>query len=164
MRKSYGESVTTLKPNEVFVFGANCQGFHGAGAAGFASFGVSGNRWREFGYDMEPKGWKGKWNIKGQSEGLQEGTEGRSYALPTVWRAGDKRSLTQEEIIGHIRKMYTCAREHPEWNFLVAGSSASGRVPLCGYSNEELCKMYRDAEAIPDNVIFSDSYTGLIFA
>jgi len=160
MRTTYGECISELKPNEVMVFGANLSGFHGAGSAGFASFGVPGNRWREFDYANKPKGWKGKWNVKGQGEGLQEGTEGKSYALPTVWKAGQKRSLSREEIVGNIRRMYACAKAHPQWRFLVAGST-SGRL-LCGYSHEELCAMYRVAGPIPDNVVFSVSYTDMI--
>jgi hypothetical protein len=35
---------TSLKPNEVFVFGSNSTGFHGA--AGLACWGDSRNTWR----------------------------------------------------------------------------------------------------------------------
>lgn len=163
MRESYGETVATLNSDEVMVFGSNLQGFHGAGSAGFASFGVSGNRWREFGYLDKPFGWKGKWNVKGISEGLQEGTEGKSYAIPTVLRAGAKRSRTQEEITKSIRKMYKTAADHPEWKFLVAGSAAGDKPNLNGYTHEEMCAMYREAGPVPGNVVFSGSYTGLIF-
>jgi hypothetical protein len=167
MRESYGESVSSLKPNEVFVFGSNWDGkkggFHGAGAAGFASFGVSGNRWRDYDYANKPDGWKGKWNVKGRGEGMQEGTEGKSYALPTVTRAGAKQSLTRDQIIANIQMMYQVARFNHSLRFLVAGSSAKGGTPLCGYSHEELCEMYREAGVVPENVIFSDSYTKLIF-
>lgn len=53
--------ITTLKPNEIFVFGSNLQGFHGGGAAALA--------YRSFGA------------VWGQGEGLQ----GQSYALPTMF-------------------------------------------------------------------------------
>ena len=162
MREEYGEAVTELKPNEVFVFGSNKNGFHGAGAAGFASFGVTGNRWRYFDYDKKPNGWKGKWNVKGQGEGLQEGTEGKSYALPTVTRAGLKRSLTREQIVENIRTMYLVAKFNHRLRFLVAGS-VDGE-PLCGYSHQELCSMYLEAGPVPENVVFSGSYSKLIFS
>ena len=165
MRKSYGEQVAKLEANQVFVFGSNLNGgFHGAGAAGFASFGVSGNRWREFDYASKPFGWKGKWNVKGIGEGLQEGTEGKSYALPTVLRAGDKCSRTRDEIVASIRKMYDVALKNPELTFLVAGSSAGGKEPLNGYSHKDMCRMYFDAGQIPGNVVFSKSYTEMVFA
>lgn len=163
MRLSYGEQVISLQPNEVFVYGSNLQGFSGAGAAGYASFGRSGNIWRQEGYAEKPHGWQGYWNIKGIAEGLMEGTHGKSYALPTIARAGLKRSLTRESIISHIAKMYACAKAHPELNFLVAGSSANGDFCLNGYSHGELCAMYREASPIPDNVIFSTFYSKCIF-
>lgn len=53
-------TVSSLKPNEVFVFGSNIHGHHSGGAALFAK--------KHFGA------------IEGQGEGLQ----GQSYAIPTV--------------------------------------------------------------------------------
>lgn len=160
--RAYGLAVTKLQKDEVFVFGSNLGGFHGAGAAGFASFGVPGNRWREFGYDRKPNGWQGKWNVKGVKEGLQTGTEGTSYALPTVIRPGAKRSLTRQQIVENIRKMYVCAGMNPGFKFLVAGSK-DGSQPLCGYTHDELCGMYVEAGPIPENVFFSDSYAAAVF-
>lgn len=54
------DRITSLQPNEIFVFGSNLGGFHGGGAAELAyiSFGA----------------------VWGQGEGLQ----GQSYALPTM--------------------------------------------------------------------------------
>lgn len=54
------ENITSLKPNEVFVFGSNLGGFHNGGAARTA--------WQYFGA------------ILGQGIGLQ----GNSYAIPTM--------------------------------------------------------------------------------
>jgi hypothetical protein len=163
--RAYGLSVAKLQKNEVFVFGSNWDGkrggFHGAGAAGFASFGVSGNRWREFDYDRKPNGWQGKWNVKGVGEGLQAGTEGTSYALPIVTRPGAKRSLTHQQIVENIRKMYVCASANPGLRFLVAGSKM-GSQPLCGYTHDEICSMYVEAGPIPSNVFFSDSYAASV--
>jgi hypothetical protein len=59
--KRYTEGhITTLAPNEIFVFGSNLQGYHGGGAARIAlsKFGA----------------------IWGQGDGLQ----GQSYAIPTM--------------------------------------------------------------------------------
>ena len=156
MIKSYGDEVTTLRPNEVFIFGSNLQGFHGAGAAGFASFGRPGNIWRAERYSEKPDGWKGKWNVKGRGEGFQQGTEGSSYALPTVARAGAKRSRTPSEIVVSIKKLYEFAAQNPDKKFLVAGSMSG--TPLNGYTPEEMVDMYAQAKPIPDNVVFSTSY------
>ena len=38
--------ITELKSNEVFIFGSNKNGFHGAGSAGYAQRGDSKNNWR----------------------------------------------------------------------------------------------------------------------
>ncbi len=54
------EFVTSLEPNEIFVFGSNLKGMHGGGAAYIA--------YRKFGA------------IMGQGVGLQ----GQSYAIPTM--------------------------------------------------------------------------------
>ena len=54
------EQITTLQPNEVFVFGSNLQGFHGGGAARTA--------YKFFGA------------IWGEGVGIQ----GQSYAIPTM--------------------------------------------------------------------------------
>ena len=67
MKKAYGqqrrttpEFITSLEPNEIFVFGSNLRGMHGGGAAYIA--------YRKFGA------------IMGQGVGLQ----GQSYAIPTM--------------------------------------------------------------------------------
>jgi len=36
-RRVYTGKITKLEPNQVFVFGSNLQGFHGAGAAGYVN-------------------------------------------------------------------------------------------------------------------------------
>jgi hypothetical protein len=160
----YGEFIDRLDKNEVFVFGANKQGFHGAGSAGFASFGVSGNRWREFDYGSKPNGWKGKWNVKGVGEGLQEGSEGKSYALPTVSAPGKKCSLSLDDIANNIAKFYAVAMANPDLRFLVAYSAIENKPNLCGYSNEKLAALFAEAGEIPSNVVFSNSYVKLIEA
>lgn len=38
--------IEKLKPDQVFVFGSNAAGFHGAGSAGYAMLHVYGNKWR----------------------------------------------------------------------------------------------------------------------
>ena len=60
MKRYTEEQITTLAPNEIFVFGSNIQGYHGGGAARMAL--------NKFGA------------IWGQGDGLQ----GQSYAIPTM--------------------------------------------------------------------------------
>jgi len=59
-KKTTPEFITSLQPNEIFVFGSNLRGMHGGGAAYIA--------YRKFGA------------IMGQGVGLQ----GQSYAIPTM--------------------------------------------------------------------------------
>jgi len=152
--KTYSGLITELKDNQVFVFGSNLDGFHGGGAAGFASFGKSGNVWRDVRYDTWPKGKKGKWNVKGQGKGYQEGTEGRSYALPTVVHAGMPKSLSKDEIIANIIKFYAYAANHPEQEFLVAYTM---RPNLNGYTSREMVQMFA-CSTPPSNVVFEQEF------
>ncbi len=157
MIKTYQSPKLTLAEDEVFQFGSNENGWHGAGSAGFASFGESGNVWRKHQYDLKPNGWKGKWNVKGASVGPQVGTEGKSYAIPTVTRAGAKRSIPLETIKGSIQAFYAFAKSRPHLKFFVAQEKSGG---LNGYSGQEMAGIY--AGDIPDNVYFSEGFAELI--
>ena len=167
-RKTFQKPILTLEDNQVFVFGSNLQGFHGAGSAGFASFGelYMTNPWRKYKYDEKPDGWKGRWNVKGVGDGFQEGMFGKSYALPTVTKPGHKRSRSKEEIKISIKKLYDYARWHPEWDFLIAYCGKSLR-PLNGYSNQELSFLFQTADiqnGIPNNIIFEEEFSSLVFS
>jgi len=159
-RPTYSGFVTSLKENQVFVFGSNLKGFHGGGSAGFGSFCEAGNNWRKHQYNLWDDGTKGKWNIKGVGVGYQEGTEGRSYALPTVKQAGMPKSLSMTQIICYIAEFYRFAEEHPEMEFLVA-YTGNGKN-LNGYTNNEMALMFRSGD-IPSNVVFEEEFSKLVF-
>ncbi len=156
--RTYKGNIEKLEKFEVFVFGSNPQGFSGAGSAGYASFGVTGNRWREFEYDKKPHGWRGRWNIKGCGEGFQMGTEGWSYALPTVAKAGEKKSRTPEEIKTSIKSLYAFAVSKPEWKFFVAQGAEKG---LNGYEPKEMAAMFKCMK-IPENMYFQEEFAKLL--
>lgn len=158
--KTYKGHITELKSNQVFVFGSNLSGFHGAGAAGFASFGISGNRWRQFDYAEKSNGWKGKWNVKGVGIGYQEGEEGKSYALPTVKRAGDKLSLSSETICNYIKDLYNFASDHPELDFMIAYCN-DGTKLLNGYTIVDMADMFV-SHPIPQNIVFEEEFAKLL--
>jgi hypothetical protein len=149
----YSGMIESLNENEVFVFGSNLQGFHGAGSAGFASFNKPGNVWREEEYDKKPNGWKGKWNVKGIGEGFQEGTIGKSYALPTVIKAGHKRSLTLEQISENITRLYNFALDNPQWWFILAYKNDGKN--LNGYTFEEFSPLFYNP---PKNIVFHEDF------
>ena len=121
----------------IFVFGSNPEGRHGAGAAKYARmyFGA----------------------IYGQGEGLQ----GNSYAIPTkdlrVTANHGYKSIGSDCIKASIRKMYACAREHPDKRFMVAYRNTF-RPSLNGYTGIEMIRIFLDAGPIPENVWFSDEW------
>lgn len=91
--KTTPDNITSLEPNQVFVFGSNLAGIHGAGAAKFAlkNFGaVYGHGW---------------------------GLQGQSYALPTL----DERfqQLPFRVLNDHVERLYQCVRVNPKLEFLL---------------------------------------------
>lgn len=156
--KTYSHFITKLDKMEVFVFGSNRQGFHGAGSAGFASFNEGGNVWRKYEYDKKTNGWKGCWNVKGVAEGFQKGRIGMSYAIPTVYKAGAKRSMPLETIKDSIRSFYAFALSTPKLIFYVAQDAKMG---LNGYSPQEMAQVYSFTRP-PDNVYFYEPFAKLL--
>ena len=133
----------TPEEGTIFVFGSNPEGIHGAGSAKVAV--------NQFGA------------IYGQGEGLQ----GNSYGLPTTILNYDSfgwpphsRHMSLEEITEHVRKMYDCALEHPEWKFKVAYRNQPGERTLCGYCGRELMSCFKAAcnGNYPDNIYFSEEW------
>jgi len=143
------ENITTLKPNEVFVFGSNmgnskgANPTHGKGAALLAK--------QKFGA------------IQGQVEGLQ----GQSYAIVTKKFWDVEKSSSLEEIEDGIAKFLSFAQKHPELKFYVTKIGSS----LAGYTVEEIKNIWEKMEeyprqsidgvdfpSIPDNVILPREY------
>lgn len=128
-----------ITPSEdvIFVFGSNPEGRHGAGAAKIARmfFGA----------------------VYGNGEGLQ----GRSYAIPTkdlrVTKARGFRSIPKEQIITSIRRMYECAKKHPDKRFMVAYRNTA-TCSLNGYTGYEMIHMFLEAGPIPENVWISEEW------
>ena len=85
------ENITHLEPNQIFVYGANSAGIHGAGAAKLAL----------------------KWGAKHGMAGLV----GQTYGIPTK----DKKiqTLPLDKIQVHVNDFLATAFSHPEYEFLV---------------------------------------------
>jgi hypothetical protein len=103
------ENITHLEPNQIFVYGANSGGRHGAGAAKLAL----------------------KWGAKHGKAGLV----GQTYGIPTK----DKKiqTLPLDKIQLHVNDFLATAFSHPEYEFLVtavgtglAGYHAKDIAPL----------------------------------
>lgn len=125
------DNITSLKENEIFVFGSNAKGIHGKGAALRAEqlFGA----------------------IRGKAEGLQ----GQSYAIITKkdWRI--EKSSTLEEIYDGIKKFLIFASNNKDKRFLVTKLGSS----LAGYTIYEIKTLfYHLKESIPQNVILPKEY------
>jgi hypothetical protein len=139
MREYTPENITSLKENEVFVFGSNAEGAHGKGAALLAK--------QKFGAKQ------------GQSEGLQ----GQSYAIITKkdWRV--EKSSTLEEIGNDIMKFVSFASQYPDKKFYVTKIGSA----LAGYTLQEIKQVWEDVNTqweseifsdIPDNIILPKEY------
>lgn len=108
-------NITTLAEDEIFVFGSNLAGRHGAGAAGLA--------WEKFGA------------IKFQGEGLQ----GQSYALPTKDHKIETLPLTQ--IQTSVDSFVYTASLYPEKKFLVTEVGCG----LAGFTPAQIAPLFKKA-------------------
>lgn len=103
-------NISTLSPNEVFVYGANEAGIHGAGGA-YLAYSQFGAKWGKYGYD------------------------GQAYGIPT--KSDTYRVLTVNEIMYHVHVFIQCVKAHPDKDFLLteigcglAGYNPSDIAPL----------------------------------
>jgi len=109
------ENVTSLKPNEIFVFGSNLLGVHGAGAALLA--------YTEF----------------GAAWGVGVGLTGNSYALPTKDRFIE--TLPLDVIRDYIFEFIAFARDNPHLHFLVTSVGCG----LAGYTPRDIAPFFQEA-------------------
>ena len=137
MNIKYYTGDITPSPDIIFVFGSNTEGRHGSGSAKCAI--------EKFGA------------VYGQGEGLQ----GQCYALPTkdlrVKKNRALRSISPEDIIKNIKKMYECAKQHPDKKFMIAYRNTD-EVTLNGYSGYEMVDMFLSAGEMPENVYVSEEW------
>lgn len=98
--------------NQIFVFGSNLAGRHGAGAALFA---------RRF---------------RGAEPGISVGLTGRAYAIPT--KSERINPLSLDIIRQHVERFVTFAGGHPELNFYVTRIGCG----LAGYKDEQIAPMF----------------------
>jgi hypothetical protein len=127
------ENITELGPNDVFVFGSNQAGIHGAGAAKLAL----------------------KWGAK---MGRGDGYYGQTYAIPTK---NDNIETLPLSVIGtYVQDFLRAARRIPYMNFIVtkigcglAGYQSKDIAPLF------IDPIYK---SVPDNVILPREFVEII--
>ena len=148
--KKYQGNITP-EYDTIFVFGSNPEGRHGAGSAAVAV------------------------KLFGAEYGNGEGLQGNAYALPTTelrWSVKDeywddapdedkRYSMSPAKITENIKRMYACAREHPDKKFKVAYRNQPNERTLCGYTGERLMSLFKSAageEGYPENIYFSEEW------
>lgn len=102
-------------PEDIFVFGSNLSGIHGAGAAAYAA------------------------NYRGALWGVGEGLQGRSYALPT--KGLNISFMPLQTVRHHVLRFIEFAESHPELSFQVTCVGCG----LAGFKNEAIAPMFKRA-------------------
>jgi hypothetical protein len=118
MNKITPENITSIKENEVFVFGSNLSGRHGKGAAKTAL------------------GWGAKW---GQAAGIQ----GKTYGIPTK-DAAIKRTLRIDEIKPFVDDFIEWAKYHKGDIFYVTEIGCG----LAGYKPKDIAPLFAECLGI----------------
>jgi hypothetical protein len=152
--------ITSLNSNEVFVFGSNEDGFHGAGAAGFAFRYDTKCNWRNDKFfneaikELENGNHKiGRYAIFGIPSGPMSGSEGKSYGIITIKKPGLKRSRSLSEIHKDVEQFLYHAKTKPELNFLVTEIGCN----LAGYNVSEIAPLFKRARKI-SNIYLPQSF------
>lgn len=136
--KTYHGLIKKLMPHEIFVFGSNTQGRHGAGAAKVAldMFGA----------------------IYGRSQGFQ----GQSYAICTKDLTKSVHpSVSRKDIIIQIGTLYGMATKVTKAKEFLIAYSGIGKN-LNGYTPQEMAQMFLEAGEIPDNIVFEHKFAQLM--
>lgn len=116
--KNTPDNIVDLRKNQIFVFGSNLSGIHGAGAAQLA------------------------YSKFGAIYGLGEGKQGDTYALPTKDKA--LRTLSLLAIEKHVNKFIVFAIKNPNYDFLVTQIGCG----LAGYNIKDIAPMFRLASDV----------------
>lgn len=153
-----GPTISALRHNEIFVFGANPGFVNGAGGAAAAMrFGA---------YYGSGRG------IVGKTYGIvTKNLEPRFYEESTeiTYPNAGSKSVTAEQIRANIAELYTVARRYPNLQFLITFKLevdvfGKDKPSLNGYPSKEMAALFLNEHAfgIPDNIIFHHSYAELI--
>ena len=135
MKNYTPEKITSLKENEIFVFGSNLNGNHAGGAAYLAV--------EKFGAQM----------------GNPEGIQGQSYAIPTLDKNMDRINLTDLE--QSICRFYQYAEENPGNVFYMTKIGCG----IAGYELSDIaivvnCRNIPDNVIIPEEFTHIPGFKG----
>lgn len=165
---SYEGSITP-DANTIFVFGSNPKGIHGAGAAYTAKTqfgaiqgkgeGMQGNAYALPTKDLDKA--KGtRWYRPGKKEEteVKEWYKNHSFSEVQNHPLNVERTMTPQQIIKGIQKLYEAARQNPDKQFKVS-HYPFGKLSLNGYLGEEMLAMFKQVGEIPSNVVFNKEWT-----
>jgi hypothetical protein len=156
-RKTYSGYIQSLKDNQVFVFGSNPQGRHGAGCAKLATNQFGGKYGKGRGLQGKSYGLITKNLLDNYLEKFQDGSV-------IYYGNSGIRSVSKYQIIGNIIELYRDAERLKHLEFLVAYKANSRN--LCGYKDLEMVEMFELAGRIhgriPINIIFEDNFYKLL--
>lgn len=135
MKKLWNTTIVIASPvntmANVFVFGSNLAGRHGAGAAKYARE----NYGAVYGHGL--------------------GRTGDAYAIPTK---GNRLEVLPLDLIGqYISEFVEYATEHPETHFLLTPIGTG----LAGYSKMQIFDLIRVCAPIPSNIVFTKEWFDL---
>lgn len=135
--KTYKGRISSLKENEIFVFGSNTEGRHGKGAAKIA---------------------KDKF---GAEYGNPQGLQGNSWAIITKDLTKKTHpSYPKVLIFLQILQLYLYAEQNKEKTFYIAYSGKGEN--LNGYTNNELANMFFNKNIkVPQNIVFEEDFSRL---
>jgi hypothetical protein len=124
------ENISTLKKNEIFVFGSNENGAHAGGAARIA-------------YDKFGAQW-----------GTAVGRSGQTYAIPTLDR--DMERVEPEMLYIHLEDFLAYVRQHPELTFYLTKIGCG----IAGWQPDEVKKIFWEAagKTIPENLTIPEIF------
>ena len=117
------ETIKTLKPNQIFVFGSNANGYHAGGAARQAV------------------------EYFGACWGIPKGIQGQSYAIVTLDSNMQKVALSY--ILEQLVELSAYAAKHSDKEFLMTLIGCG----IAGFSVEEISKLFRLIEWPPNVVL-----------
>lgn len=120
MNVQYLSKITELKEDEIFVFGSNEAGIHGAGAAKYAK--------EKFGATI----------------GVGRGLTGQCYALPT--KDKNIKRLPISSIRNNVEEFIEVVKNTPEKRFLLTSIGCG----YAGYAPEEIAPLFLKAKNLPN--------------
>lgn len=162
------EGMITPEPNTIFVFGSNPKGIHGAGAAATAKTrfgaiqgqgeGLQGNAYALPTKDLD-KARGTRWYRPGKKEEteVKEWYKTHDYSEVQNHPLNVERTITPQQIIESIKKLYEVANQNPDKQFKVS-HYPFGQLSLNGYLGEEMLAMFKQAGPIPSNVVFNKEW------